>query len=302
MCLVLLLASVGAPAQTESRSPVFEVASVKPAEPPAPGRRPAQLTGGPGTKSPTRLTGTATMKSLLIRAFGVKDYQITGPAWLDTERYEIVANVPADSTKAQFELMLQNLLMERFQLAVHRETRELPIYELLLAKSGPKLKESGPAAAAEDAKASADGSFARPRVTMGTDGFPQIPPDAKIPGSFVLSLSSDEFMRIKVFARHQTMDQLADTITGYVSHPVRNLTELQGQYDFTLAFESERRATSGTAARPAGAPTEPLSPASEPGPTIFDAVQSQLGLRLEQKRGPVEMLIVDRLEKVPTEN
>jgi len=299
---VLFLASGSALAQSESGPTAFEVASVKPAEPPAPGRRFTPLTGGPGTKSPTRLAGTTSLKSLLMRAYGVKSYQVGGPAWMETELYEIAAKVPPGATKEQVALMVQNLLMERFHLAVHRETKELPMYALLVGKNGPKLKESDPAAAAEDETAAAGGDRPRPTATMGPDGFPQFPADAKMPPVVTLSLAGAEFTRIKWFARHQTMDALADMIGGQVNRPVRNLTEIEGQYDFTLAFESEPLAFA-RAARPTGASPDSAPPApADPGPTIFAAVQEQLGLRLEQTRGPVEMLIVDRLDKVPTGN
>ena len=298
---ILFLASGSALAQSESGPPAFDVASVKPAEPPAPGRRFTPLGGGPGTKSPTRLAGTASMKALLMRAYGVKSYQVGGPAWMETELYDIAANVPPGATKEQVAPMVQNLLMERFHLAVHRETKELPMYALRVGKNGPKLKESDPAAAAEDETA-ADGDRPRPTVTMGADGFPQFPADAKMPPVVTLSLAGPEFTRIKWFARHQTMDQLADMIGAQVSRPVKNLTEIEGLYDFTLAFESEPLAFA-RAARPAGASPDGAPPAPvDPGPTIFAAIQEQLGLRLEQTRGPVEMLIVDRLEKVPTGN
>jgi uncharacterized protein (TIGR03435 family) len=198
--------------------------------------------------------------------------------------------------------MVQDLLMERFHLAVHRETKELPMYALRVGKNGLKLKESDPAAAAEDEKAAAGGDLPRPKVTMGKDGFPEIPADAKMPPVFTLSLAGAEFTRIKWFARHQTMDALADMIGGDVNRPVKNLTELEGPYDFTLAFESEPLAFA-RAARPTGASPDGAPPATaDAGPTIFAAVQEQLGLRLEQTKGPVEMLIVDRVEKVPTEN
>jgi uncharacterized protein (TIGR03435 family) len=301
---ILFLAAGSTLAQSQSGPTAFEVASVKPAGPPAPGRRFASLSGGPGTKSPTRLAGTTSLRALLTRAYAVKSYQVSGPAWMETELYEIAAKIPPGATKEQVALMVQNLLTERFHLAVHRETKELPMYALRVGKNGAKLKESDPAAAAEDEKAAAEGDLPRPKVTMGADGFPEIPADAKMPPVFTLSLASAESGRIKLFARHQTMDELADMIVigGYVNRPVKNLTELQGQYDFTLAFESEppafARAARPTGASPDGAPPAP----ADVGPTIFAAVQEQLGLRLEQTRGPVEMLIVDRLEKVPTEN
>jgi len=288
----VFLACVAMWAQSEMAQ-TFEVASIKAAVV-TPGRRPTPLDGGPGTKSPTRLAGTATMKELLMRAYGVKAYQISGPAWMDTEMYEIAANVGAGASKEQAAEMLRNLLAERFRLAARRETKEVGMYALLVGKNGPKLQESDAAAAEEDEKARAAGGFQRPKVTMGPDGFPQIPADARMPGSFTLSLSSGEFLRTKLFARHQTMDQLAGTFASYLKRPVVNQTGLAGRYDFTLAFESDPLEGTGEM-RQRAAP-------ENPGPTIFAAVQEQLGLKLEQRKGPVEMVIVDRVERVPTEN
>ena len=130
---------------------------------------------------------------------------------------------------------------------------------------------------------------------MGPDGFPQIPPDAEVPGSFTLSLSSGEFLRIKMFGRRQTMAELADGISNFAGRLVEDETGLKGKYDFTLAFESEplqpRTASDG----------QPSIPA-EPGVSLSTAVQEQLGLKLEAKKDTIEMLVIDRVEKAPTEN
>ena len=290
---VLLVAAAAALAQTGSAPPAFEVASVKPIDRPGPGRSVTYLNGGPGTKSPTRLAGAAYMKTLLMRAYGVKSYQLTAPAWTDTALYEINAAVPPAATADQANLMLRTLLEQRLHLAIHRETRELPFYALLVGRNGPTLKQSDPADPLDDESAPLPPGE-RPRVTMGPDGFPQVPPGARLPPNFTLSLSSGEFTRIKVFARHRTMEQLSDTIASFLNRPVKDLTGLAGLYDYTLAFETDPR--------PETAPPPPDAAPRDPGPTIFTAVQSQLGLRLEQRKGPVEMLIVDRLEKVPAEN
>ena len=286
---ILLLAAGSAAAQNPLS---FEVASVKPATL-VPGVRPIFLNGGPGTKTPTRLSGIATMKMLLLRAYPVKSAQITSPAWTDTEFYDIDARVPPDATKEQVQVMLQTLLAERFHLTIRRETTEVPIYAMITGKNGPRLTESDPVAAAEAEKVEVDPAAPRPKVTMGPDGFPEIPPDTKIPRSITLSLASGEFTRYKLIARHQTMDQLADWIGEMVKRPVKNQTNLTGPFDFTLAFESEPLR---------GIPRTQPSENTEPGPTVFSAIQEQLGLKLEQRKGPVEMVIVERLDKAPTEN
>jgi uncharacterized protein (TIGR03435 family) len=271
----------------------FEAASIKQVVL-TPGRRLTPLDGGPGTKAPTRLAGTATMSELLRRAYSVKPYQISGPMWIDTDIYEITAGIPVGVSKEQAAEMLRELLVERFHLAAHRETKEMPIYVLLLGKNGPKLREADPAAEEEEEKARAAGGFHRPRVTMGPDGFPQIPEDAKVPGSFTVALSSGQFLRTKLFACHQDMDQLAATIAGYLKRPVVDQTRLAGRYDFTLAFESDPLEATER--------TQPAAFSENAGPNIFAAVQEQLGLRLEPKRGPVEMVTVDRVDRVPTQN
>src|SRR5580704_8066321 len=125
----------------------FDAASVKPATLPSPDGRGMIMmqgpTGGPGTKDPGRIHYPyMTMKNILMNAYDVKGFQITGPAWLDSERFDISATMPPDTTKEQFRAMLQNLLAERFKMTVHRETKELPMYSLTVAKSGPKMKEA----------------------------------------------------------------------------------------------------------------------------------------------------------------
>jgi uncharacterized protein (TIGR03435 family) len=130
---------------------------------------------------------------------------------------------------------------------------------------------------------------------MGPDGFPQIPSDVKMPGSFTLSLSSGEFLRVKMFCRHQTMAELADSIADFAGRPVQDQTGLQGKYDFTLAFETEPR-QARTA--PQGTPDIP----AERGASLSSAVQEQLGLKLEPKKSAVELLVIDRVEKAPSEN
>jgi len=145
-----LLPAGAALAQTAADPTTFEVASVKPAAPQTPGRMMVGMRGGPGTPDPGQVTLTnVTQKMLLARAYGVQDYQISGPGWLESERYDIVAKVPEGATKEQFQAMLQNLLAERFKLTLHHETKELPQYALVVAKNGPKLKESAPPPAAE---------------------------------------------------------------------------------------------------------------------------------------------------------
>jgi len=141
--VAVLLVAGGCSLWAQDASPQFEVASVKPAAPQAGRGMMRGMRGGPGTPDPTRITYTnATLTMLLTMAYNVKRYQITAPAWFDSEGYDITAKIPEGTPMAQFRVMLQNLLAERFKVVLHKESKELPSYNLVVAKGGPKLKES----------------------------------------------------------------------------------------------------------------------------------------------------------------
>jgi uncharacterized protein (TIGR03435 family) len=112
----------------------FEAASVKASQP----FTPFQMRGGPGSSDPGQITFTnVSLKDVVAKAYGVDGYQLACPEWLADARYDILAKVPANTTRSEFRGMLRNLLSERFQLMVHRETKELPIYAMVVAKNGP---------------------------------------------------------------------------------------------------------------------------------------------------------------------
>ena len=125
------------------QSPQFEVVSVRPSAPDDGGPRGVdEATGGPGTGNPTRFRATnMSISGLVMRGYGVRRFQVIGPDWLNTTRFEVNAKVPAGATREQFRLMLQGFLAERFGMLAHRETRESQVFELVQAKSGHKLKE-----------------------------------------------------------------------------------------------------------------------------------------------------------------
>ena len=302
----------------------FEAASVKPAAVPVPNGR-GRITigmpsGGPGSKDPGRIRYPfVSLRDLLIRAYDVKAYQITGPAWLDTERYEINATMPPDTTMEQFRTMLQNLLAERFKLAMHRETKELPMYALVVAKYGPKMKESGDAPPVKEGDADAPLPPPLPsQPKIGPDGFPVLPaPPAGRGGMFMMMMPG----RARLSGEHQTIQDLATRLTSQLGRPVTDATGLKGKYDITLTFSTEGMngpmgpmgpgPTMLAVAPPGGGPPGGAGaggaagvfvPEGEAPPDIFAAVQQQLGLKLESKKGPVEMIVVDHVEKTPTEN
>src|SRR5437868_2950308 len=123
----------GCAAWAQVTGPTFEVASIKPSAPITDGRIMTRIRGGPGTPDPGQFTCTnVTIKLLMINAYNVKGYQIAGPDWMDSERFDITAKISPDTTKEQFQQMLQNLLKERFHLTLHHQNKEMPMYALVV--------------------------------------------------------------------------------------------------------------------------------------------------------------------------
>ena len=269
----------------------FEVASVKPSTQPdwARGVRSTQ-SGGPGTPDAGRWTcDHMPLESLILTAYKLQTFQLSAPAWMQTEYYAITAKVPAGATRDDFRAMLQNLLTERFQLKLRRESKQLDGYELIVAKGGLKLKESAPLKEGEPEVPPAPAT--RPRITMGDDGYPVVPPG--------LNLSMTLGFRARVQAVRQTIDMLAQFLSGLVERPVANATGMTGKYDYSIFYIYD-----GPGSPPMPAPGKtPENPASDPsGPTIFKAIQDQAGLKLEPKKIAVDFLIIERGDKVPIEN
>ena len=310
---LVVFTSCAALAQTAENSPSFEVASVKPAAPITGNMIRVGMRGGPGSPDPGQITySNVTVKNVLMNAYGVKGFQITGPGWLDSERYDIVAKVPRGATKAEFMAMLQNLLAERFKLTLHREKKDLPMYALVVGKNGPKMKES-----VEDAAPKGGGPADGPAAVMGKptvdrDGFPVLPPAAAGRTAVSLALMNGN---VRMTASKQPMSGLAEDLSRQLDLPVVDMTGLTGKYEYTLSYAPEGgigfRPPPGIglpppAAPPAGegGPGMPMAGAPDGGssPNLFTALQEQLGLKLEQRKGPVDLLVIDHLEKVPVEN
>ena len=241
-------------AQSQAAPPLtFEVASVK-------RRQPGSSRTGVGT-DPGRLTiRNATLKFCIGWAYGFKDYQISGPGWLDSEHFDIVAKPERGALEDRLRLMLQALLMDRFKLALHRETKELPVYALTLINEGAKIH-----AVKADGKSRTGGG------------------------------------RGHLTGQKISMPELADLLTlvgqRELGRPVIDKTGLTGVFDIALSWTPENPRPAGGNDPEARATTE-----NAPSPDIFRALQQQLGLRLESHKGPVEILVIDHAERVPTEN
>lgn len=267
--------------------PSFEVASVRPTPPPQPGAMvfygPAR--GGPGSSDPGQITwSSAALRSVVMLAHDVQGFQVTAPDWLATERYDIIAKVAAGATKAQVNVMWQNLLKERFGLAVHRESKEFQVEELTVAKGGPKLKET----------------------TLGPNPEPFTPipgpqkPDKngslEMNGYGAIVTIFPDGPRARMDAKGLTMADFAARLGGMVRHPVLDQTGLNGRYDFVLEFTPDLTGVPMPLA-PAGAGS-----ASEPGTSAASAVERQLGLKLTAGKAMLDVIVVDRAEKTPTAN
>ena len=235
----------------------FEVAAIKPAAPDSQGRYIRM-------QSAHRFVAkNHTLKTLIEAAYNLTPRAISGgPAWIDSDRYDILAGTPGEVQPNLEEQMsmLRNLLADRFKLTFHREQKEFSINELTVAKAGPKLKES----------AAPDGQPSLTNVVF---------PD-----------------RISLPARNATTAQFASMMQrAILDRPVVDKTGLSGRYDFDLEWADDDSQFGGQLRKRASADDSPDKL------DLFAALQQQLGLRLEAAKGPIEGLVIDRVER-PSEN
>ena len=235
---------------------------------------------------------------LLRSALEKPDYQVIGaPGWVDTERYTIMAKAPDGTPQAALTTLMLNLLKDRFRLATHLETRELPIFNLVMARAdgrpGPNLKVT-PA----DCQATvAERNAALQAAAAGRGAPPPMPPlgDPKAPPLC-------GFGRVGIgdaALSGRTIAQFVTTLSEWVGSPVIDKTGLTGLYDFTLKSSPESLRMPGPLGRTMALqlPLVPAPPVDPDAPSLFVALQEQLGLKLESARGPVEVVVIDRLEK-----
>lgn len=275
LCAILATIACSALFAQSANTPLtFEVASVKPSALSGPGPVPMQIQMMPGGGL---RANNVTLILLLTLAYDVRDFQITGgPSWLASERYDIQArsgsasdapasadamrNMTDEQRKTYQEQMRQRLralLADRFQLVIHHETKEVPVYALVVAKGGPRFQEAK------------EGAPNNGRMRLG---------------------------RGEVNGDGVQMDFVAQVLSNQVRRPVLNRTGLKGKYDIKLTWTPDMPQGFG----PPGAPppgVEAPPPPDPNGPTIFTAVQEQLGLKLESQKGPVDMIVIDRAEK-----
>ena len=331
-----LALTLGCSAFAQSSDPTltFDVATIKPAAPPAAvdGKRTIRMgpSGGPGTADPGQINYSfMNLHQLITAAWGLKTYQVTGPATIDSERFEITAKVPRGASKEDVKVMLQNLLKTRFGLKYHNDKKEMAVYALVPGKNGPKLTESAdqsdPSAAPPVAPPSEGGPTATAgpppppdpqRMKMGPDGMPAM---LGRPGGFnVAMMMTPNGARMKMGGKQVTLSQLSDTLSNQLDKPAVDMTGLTKRYDITLDFAPDMGAMQSKSGGmmplgppPGGGEMHGAGPGPGDGPraanpedaaTLFTALQEQLGLKLEPKKAPVELLVVDDVSKSPTEN
>jgi uncharacterized protein (TIGR03435 family) len=276
----LLLVSAGAVAQKPDARPQFEVASIRPTEP---GPESWQKIGVHIDGAMVRCAALS-LRDYIGMAYGVKTAQISGPAWLADAKFDISAKLPDGATRAQMPGMMQALLAERFNLEFHRESKEFPVYVLTLGKGPLKLKESAPD---PDAPAPAG------NIDVTVRG---------VNNGSVVSLgggSSITGTRGTVEGKRVTIRQLLDSIERYLDRPAVDMTGLHGVYDVTIQYSLDElrnvlRASGSSVTIPDAAADQ--FPGSIP--RSFEA----LGLKLEARKAPLDILVIDRMEKTPTQN
>jgi uncharacterized protein (TIGR03435 family) len=343
-------------AQTPAALPAFDVAAVRPAALPTPETfRSGQFRIGTTVDKGRVDFEFVSLADLLPYAFGVKSFQVSGPEWMKASRWNIQATVPEGAPQAQIPEMMQQLLVDRFQLAVHHEKREQPVYELVVTKGGPKLEaaEAGSGAPAADSAP----NVGLPGLFGGLGGGPVGPPPGGPPGApgqgrggppggdgrggavFAGANGTTRSTPNGNCGMHLemasvTMASLSDTLAPFLDRPVLDETGLKGPFKIALdlpievlfgmlrnqiqgagfgvpgqggGFGGPGRGDDGGGGRGGGGPFagcgDVLGTGGDPSSNaaLFQAVQ-KLGLKLQQKKALFDTIVVDRLEKVPTEN
>ena len=298
---LLALAALHASAQEPTKPLEFEAVSIKPFVPyRPPGSSGATYAGGPCKPVDAgRLACRGTsIQGLVMAAYGVKSFRVFGPDWLDSERFEIEATLPHGASLPQVGPMLQKLLADRFHAKVHRETREMQGYALVVAKGGPKLQEFK--ASDESPQAQGGDPASVPTEDERRQSLAEMSAAFQAGGkpAGFLQTSQTRSGQSTLTAFGFPVRGLADLLSTEVECDVVDETGLKGSYEIHLVYGSQRSNTFRIGPDGARTPIEP-DPAA---PSIFSALQSQLGLKLESRKIPMETIVVDSCDRTPTAN
>jgi len=288
-CLLPVLAAVAA-LHAQPARPEFEVASIRPTDQ----TNPAQVSVGVHVDGAQVSITYFSLKDYIRSAYRVQEYQVQGPDWIASDRFDIAAKLPAGATREQVPEMLQALLEDRFKLKSHMDQKEFPVYALVVAKGGFKLKESPVETTGDGASPARD-----PNVNVTASGSSRGVSVNLGGGSFF------SFADNKLETKKLDMPRFCATLARFMDRPVVDMTELKGDYDITLNFTPEdytamliRSAiTAGVSLPPMALKALELSS----GDSLASALQS-VGLKLDARKAPLPVLMVDRIEKTPTAN
>jgi uncharacterized protein (TIGR03435 family) len=316
------LAAVTAFAQPPSR-PAFEVATIRPS---------AEITGqilrGSGRHFGIRVDarrvdiGSTPLVTLICEAYGLRPYQVEAPDWLKDTLFDIQATIPKGISPERVPEMLQTLLEERFGLKTHHASREQPVYALIVAKDGPKMEASAPddtASAAADEKPASTMSVptlqGEVKITRGPQGIVLEMPGkeilAKIRATPVRGKGSEP-VRLHIESSGLTMQSFAALLSvGVLDRPVVDMTGLTGGYEVAVdlsEFEAVGVVRTSLSFLPILAPgggggtRDGMAVASEPSGSALRSSITKLGLKLDARKLPLDLLVVDHIEKMPTAN
>ncbi|HEY1766292.1 MAG TPA: TIGR03435 family protein [Terracidiphilus sp.] len=319
-----LLVSTAALAQAPAASPSFDVATIKPSAPLDMAKLRADAQAGKLPRLGPHVDASRadyiymTLKQLIAIAYHVKEYQISGPDWLGDEHFDVEGTLPEGASRDDAPAMLQALLKDRFKLAAHTATEEDKVLALVVGKEGPKLKEA-PAPAAIDVNAplkpgeqQMDGPDGPVRLQRKADGTTTFNLGDR---GIVVNRINTQTQSLDIESDGVTMSGFADILTRVLQIGDRNgpqvvdQTGLKGYYavtteiSFADLMSGMRDFTRGAPPSNSDANANPAAAASDPsgGQTVFASVE-KLGLKLEERKAPVEQLVIDHIEKTPTEN
>lgn len=280
--LLTLVIVAGVAAAPGAQAPAFEVASIRP----SPEQAPAQGAAGVTITQRQARFSYLSLKDYIGIAHRVRLHQIVAPDWIASARFDIAATIPADGNADALPEMLSALLAERFQLKTHRESREFPVYVLEVAPGGIKFAKAPEAEVEAAFTVTSSGSSAGVAVDLGQG-------------------SSLTFGNNRFETKRVTLETLADTLSRFVDRPVVDMTKLEGRYDIGFAIAPEDfQPMMVRSAVNAGIPLPPqalriLDTASIG--SVPDALKA-IGLSLNARRAPLDVLVVDSIQKTPTEN
>ncbi|HUK30008.1 MAG TPA: TIGR03435 family protein [Candidatus Acidoferrum sp.] len=300
--------SASAPMAGPPLPPVYEyeVASFRPFKPGSEG--PGVMRFGMSMAPDSFSASGYTMQALITMAYGIRDFQLSGaPSWLNSERYDVDAKMDGsvadalqrlspDDRNAMRQKMLQALLADRLKLTIHRDTKEGQIYNLVIGKNGPKLKEATAEESAATPPTGPRGGGGGGAGTRGGGGGAGLTRGG--PGMMTMSTGRGGTQSLSMQA--VPISNLIDMLARNVGRPVVDKTGLTGKYDIKLEWtRDDLQVQTPPGGAPSGAPAPP--PPDSSGPTLFAAIQDQLGLKLESGKGPIENIVIDHVEK-PSEN